>query len=50
MVLANQNDAETFYRSGGNLELDIYGGYKSEIGKTGSRYRYWGSSVLLPRK
>ena len=29
------NDAETFYRSGGNLELDIYGGFKSEIGKTG---------------
>jgi uncharacterized protein (TIGR02001 family) len=26
---------ETFYKSGGNLELDIYGGFKSEIGKTG---------------
>ena len=25
----------TFYRSGGNLEIDIYGGFKSEIGKTG---------------
>ena len=25
----------TYYRSGGNLEIDIYGGFKSEIGKTG---------------
>jgi hypothetical protein len=25
----------TFYKSGGNLEIDIYGGFKSEIGKTG---------------
>jgi uncharacterized protein (TIGR02001 family) len=28
-------DTSTFYKSGGNLELDIYGGFKSEIGKTG---------------
>ena len=28
-------DTSTFYRSGGNLEIDIYGGFKSEIGKTG---------------
>jgi uncharacterized protein (TIGR02001 family) len=28
-------DSETFYKSGGNLEIDIYGGFKSEIGKTG---------------
>ena len=25
----------TYYKSGGNLEIDIYGGFKSEIGKTG---------------
>jgi uncharacterized protein (TIGR02001 family) len=25
----------TYYRSGGNLEIDVYGGFKSEIGKTG---------------
>jgi uncharacterized protein (TIGR02001 family) len=28
-------DNQTYYKSGGNLELDIYGGFKSEIGKTG---------------
>ena len=28
-------DTSTFYKSGGNLEIDIYGGFKSEIGKTG---------------
>ena len=28
-------ETETFYKSGGNLEIDIYGGFKSEIGKTG---------------
>jgi uncharacterized protein (TIGR02001 family) len=31
----NADEASTFYKSGGNLELDIYGGFKSEIGKTG---------------
>ena len=25
----------TYYKSGGRLEIDIYGGFKSEIGKTG---------------
>lgn len=25
----------TYYKSGGSLEIDIYGGFKSEIGKTG---------------
>ena len=32
----NQNATNsTYYKSGGNLEIDIYGGFKSEIGKTG---------------
>ena len=31
----SESETATFYKSGGNLELDIYGGYKSEIGKTG---------------
>jgi uncharacterized protein (TIGR02001 family) len=31
----NADETSTFYKSGGNLELDIYGGFKSEIGKTG---------------
>ena len=31
----NSSETATFYTSGGNLELDIYGGFKSEIGKTG---------------
>jgi uncharacterized protein (TIGR02001 family) len=26
---------QTYYKSGGSLEIDIYGGFKSEIGKTG---------------
>jgi uncharacterized protein (TIGR02001 family) len=25
----------TFYKSGGSLEIDVYGGYKTELGKTG---------------
>jgi uncharacterized protein (TIGR02001 family) len=29
------SETATFYKSGGSLELDIYGGFKSEIGKTG---------------
>jgi uncharacterized protein (TIGR02001 family) len=29
------SDSETFYKSGGKLEIDVYGGFKSEIGKTG---------------
>jgi uncharacterized protein (TIGR02001 family) len=32
---AGQPETATYYKSGGNLELDIYGGFKSEIGKTG---------------
>jgi uncharacterized protein (TIGR02001 family) len=31
----NDSETATFYKSGGNLEIDIYGGFKSEIGKTG---------------
>lgn len=31
----NADEASTFYKSGGSLELDVYGGFKSEIGKTG---------------
>jgi uncharacterized protein (TIGR02001 family) len=31
----SESDSATFYKSGGNLEIDIYGGFKSEIGKTG---------------
>jgi uncharacterized protein (TIGR02001 family) len=32
----NQNaDNQSPYKSGGSLEIDIYGGFKSEIGKTG---------------
>ena len=34
--VGNQNlNNATFYKSGGSLEIDIYGGFKSEIGKTG---------------
>ena len=34
--VGNQNATNsTYYKSGGNLEIDIYGGFKSEIGKTG---------------
>ena len=34
--VGNQNlTNSTYYKSGGSLEIDIYGGFKSEIGKTG---------------
>ena len=33
--VSQTSDSETFYKSGGNLEIDVYGGFKSEIGKTG---------------
>jgi uncharacterized protein (TIGR02001 family) len=34
-ALGYGTDQSTYYKSGGNLEIDIYGGFKSEIGKTG---------------
>jgi len=34
--IGEQNSTDkTYYKSGGSLEIDIYGGFKSEIGKTG---------------
>jgi uncharacterized protein (TIGR02001 family) len=34
--IGNQNaDNQSPYKSGGSLEIDIYGGFKSDIGKTG---------------
>jgi uncharacterized protein (TIGR02001 family) len=33
--LDNSSEQATFYKSGGSLEIDVYGGFKSEIGKTG---------------
>ena len=32
---AGQGEASTFYTSGGSLELDIYGGFKADLGKSG---------------
>ena len=29
------SESETFYKSGGNLELDLYGGFRTELGKSG---------------
>jgi uncharacterized protein (TIGR02001 family) len=40
------DEAETFYKSGGNLELDLYGGFRTELGKSGvgidlGALQYW---------
>ena len=29
------NEAETVYKDGGNLEVDLYGGFRTELGKSG---------------
>ena len=34
-ALGYGREQDTVYKSGGNLEIDVYGGFKSEIGKTG---------------
>ena len=31
----SESETATYYKSGGSLEIDVYGGFKSEIGKTG---------------
>ena len=40
------SESETFYKSGGNLELDLYGGFRTELGKSGvgidlGALQYW---------
>lgn len=33
--IGDAGSGSTYYKSGGSLELDVYGGYKTELGKTG---------------